>query len=155
MSAVIEQARLNFRPMLESDLEEVMLIEKGAYDFPWTRKIFQDCLRVGYCCWVLESDGALISYGVMSINVDECHLLNICVHQQSQGCGYGQIMLDYLMDQAGVHQANVVFLEVRPSNVVAKRMYSNVGFDEVGMRPNYYPAVNGREDALIMARSLL
>lgn len=155
MSAVIKEALLGFRPMVEEDLDDIMAIERSAYEFPWTMTIFQDCLRIGYCSWVLQRDGSIIAYGVMSIAVGECHLLNICVDPVYQGMGHGEMMLDYLLDLARKHNADMAFLEVRPSNDAARRLYQNKGFDEVGMRRNYYPALFGREDAVIMARSLV
>ena len=155
MSAVVQQPALNFRPMLEEDLHLVLEIESSAYPYPWTRQIFRDCLRVGYCCWVLEMDGMLSAYGVMSVAVGESHILNLCVAPHCQRQGYGRIMLDFLLDIASKHNADMTFLEVRPSNTAAKRLYQSAGFDEVGMRRNYYPSARGREDALIMARSLI
>ena len=155
MSAVIKEAVLNFRPMVEDDLPRVLTIEESAYKFPWTRIIFQDCLRVGYCSWVLEREQSIIGYGVMSVGVGECHILNLCVQPQSQRSGYGRTILDHLMDLAIKHDAEVAFLEVRPSNKAAKQLYANAGFNEVGVRRNYYPARFGREDAVIMARSLI
>ena len=155
MSAVIKESLLDFRPMVEEDLKEVMAIEVSAYDFPWTMTIFQDCLRIGYCSWVLQLDGRIIAYSVMSIAVGKCHILNICVDPDYQGLGHGEMILDHMLDVAQKHQAEMAFLEVRPSNGIARRLYQNKGFDEVGMRRNYYPAPFGREDAVIMARSLL
>ena len=155
MSAVIKAAALNFRPMVDGDLPGVLAIEKTAYEFPWSQIIFQDCLRVGYCSWVLEQKQSIIGYGVMSVGVGECHILNLCVQPQSQRLGYGRTILDYLLDLAIKHDAEVAFLEVRPSNNAAKRLYASAGFNEVGVRRNYYPARFGREDAVIMARSLI
>lgn len=154
MSAVIRESIVNFRPMDERDLADVLTIEKAAYEFPWSRVIFRDCLRVGYCCWVLESDDHIQGYSVMSVAVGECHILNLCVSPQSRGKGYGAILLDFMLDVARKHRADTAFLEVRPSNEAARRLYQQAGFDEVGLRRNYYPARFGREDALIMARSL-
>ena len=155
MSAVIKEALLSFRPMVEDDLSRVLTIEESAYDFPWSRMIFQDCLRVGYCSWVLERQRTIIGYGVMSVGAGECHLLNLCVQPQSQRSGYGEMILDHLLDLAVKHDAEVAFLEVRPSNAAAKQLYTSAGFNEVGVRRNYYPARIGREDAVIMARSLI
>lgn len=155
MSAVIKESLLNFRPMMEDDLNDVMGIEKSAYPFPWTRTIFQDCLRMGYSGWVLERDAEIISYGILSVAVGECHILNICVRPDLQGLGYGEMMLEHMLEVAQRHNADMAFLEVRPSNDPAMRLYKKNGFDEVGMRRNYYPDRNGREDAVIMARSLL
>ena len=155
MSAVIKEALLGFRPMVEEDLTQIMAIENSAYTFPWNLAIFQDCLRMGYSSWVLERDCNVISYGVMTIAVGECHILNICVCPDDQGNGFGKMMLDHLLEVAQRHNADMAFLEVRPSNDVAKQLYQKNGFDEVGMRRNYYPAHCGREDAVIMARSLV
>ena len=148
MSAVVKQPSIAFRPMLDGDLGMVLAIERNAYGFPWTRAIFQDCLRVGYCCWVLERASEIAGYGVMSVAAGECHILNLCVDPSAQRAGLGRQILQHLLDIAGKHRADTAFLEVRPSNAAAKRLYQAAGFDEVGMRRNYYPAVNGREDAM-------
>jgi len=155
MSAVIQEPLLNFRPMIEDDISEILEIERLAYTFPWTDTIFQNCLRVGYCSWVLDRHRMITAYGVMSVAVGECHILNLCVRPESQGLGIGQTMLDFLLDIAREHKAEMALLEVRPSNHIAKRLYSGAGFNEVGLRRNYYPAEFGREDALIMARTLV
>lgn len=154
MSAVLKQAMLVFRPMVEEDLPSIMLVERAAYQFPWSEVIFRDCLRVGYCCWILESDDIVVAHGVMSVAAGESHILNLCVHPEFQNTGIGKEMLSHLLDIARQHRAEIVFLEVRPSNEIAKKLYGGAGFDEVGTRSNYYPAVKGREDALIMARNL-
>jgi ribosomal-protein-alanine N-acetyltransferase len=155
MSAVIKQDILDFRPMTEKDLEEVLRIEKAVYDFPWSETIFTDCLRVGYCCWVsLNRSGDIDAYGIMSVAAGECHILNLCVHPRVQRLGIGKRLLNNLLDVARKHRADTAFLEVRPSNSKARLLYSNSGFNEVGMRRNYYPARDGREDAIIMARML-
>jgi len=155
MSAVIKEAELYIRPMSEEDFEFVMDIEKCVYDFPWSKTIFQDCLRVGYCCWVLEHDEVLVAYGVMSVAVGESHILNLCVHPDYRSIGLGKMLLSHLLDLAQEHNANLTFLEVRPSNFSAIKLYLDMGFDEIGMRRNYYPAKIGREDALILARTAL
>ena len=154
MSAVVKQPSLEFRPMVDPDLVTVLSIERAAYGFPWTRAIFQDCLRVGYCCWVLERASEIAGYGVMSVAAGESHILNLCVDPAVQRIGLGRQILLHLLEVARKHRADTAFLEVRPSNAAAKRLYLSAGFDEVGMRRNYYPAVNGREDAIIMARNL-
>jgi [ribosomal protein S18]-alanine N-acetyltransferase len=156
MSAVIKQELISFRPMTEDDLEEILQIENAVYDFPWSQTIFNDCLRVGYCCWVfLNEAGGIDAYGIMSVAAGECHILNLCVHPQAQGMGVGKRFLNFLLEIAIKHRADAAFLEVRPTNNIARQMYSNSGFNEVGMRRKYYPARGGREDAIIMARALI
>ena len=153
MSAIIKQAA-NFRPMSEQDLSQVLAIEALNYAYPWSRTIFRDCLRVGYNCWLLEHEDVVSGYGVMSVAVGESHILNLCVHPALQGQGYGHGLLDFLLELAREHKADSAFLEVRPSNEPALRLYQRAGFAEVGLRRDYYPARNGREDAIIMACSL-
>jgi ribosomal-protein-alanine N-acetyltransferase len=155
MSAVIKKAAPSYRPMTDADLQVIMEIEHCAYSHPWSAAIFQDCLRVGYCCWILELDREIIGYCVMSVGAGESHLLNLCIKPELQNKGYGALLLDYMLDIARSHHADTAFLEVRPSNQNAIRLYQRAGFDEVGMRRDYYPAFIGREDALILARSLL
>ncbi len=155
MSAVLESPRVNFRPMAADDLDEVMAIERAAYRFPWGRGIFEDCLRVGYIAWVMHREETLTGYGVMSVAAGESHVLNLCVRPECQGRGYGGMLLEHLLRMAARFRAEVVLLEVRPSNRAAVRLYLSKGFSEVGVRRKYYPGDKGREDALILARDLL
>ena len=155
MSAVLKDPLLSFRPLTEADLNLVLEIEEVAYSHPWTLEIFQDCLRVGYCCWALMQGEQIIGYGVMSVAAGECHILNLCVCPDRQNTGYGSMLLEKLLDIARKHHADTAFLEVRPSNDPAIQLYQQAGFDKVGMRRDYYPAEFGREDALIFARTLL
>ena len=145
---------LALRPMREVDLDLVFEIEQQAYPFPWTMGIFRDCLRVGYSCWVLEREEHPIAYAVMSVAADEAHILNICVIPSLHGQGIGHQLLEQMVALARRRGVDTVLLEVRPSNKAAVRMYEKAGFCEVGLRRGYYPGDNGREDALIMARSI-
>lgn len=140
--------------MHEGDVRAVMEIERRAYQFHWTEGIFRDCLRVGYCCWVMELAGAVAGYGVMSLVVGEAHLLNICIAPEWQRRGYGRFLLGHFTALAEERGASQMFLEVRLSNAPALALYRSEGFNEVGMRKNYYPDEQGREDALILARDL-
>jgi len=155
MSAVLNHPAINLRPMGTQDLPQVISIDRRVYPYPWTESIFRDCLHVGYCCWVMEENNKIVAYGVLSIGaVDEAHVLNISVVPESQRCGLGESMLDYLLEIAGDHNAKSVFLEVRPSNTAALNLYDKKGFNRVGVRTNYYPTKSGREDALIFALEL-
>jgi ribosomal-protein-alanine N-acetyltransferase len=142
------------RPMHEGDVRPVMDIEKRAYQFHWTEGIFRDCLRVGYCCWIMELSGTVAGYGIMSLVVGEAHLLNICIAPEWQRQGYGRLLLEHFMELARERGARQMFLEVRLSNEAALKLYRESGFNEVGMRKNYYPGEKGREDALILAIEL-
>jgi len=152
--SLVEQAEFEFRPMRRSDLRTVSEIEESAYEFPWEPIAFRDCLLVGYCCWVGEKAGRILSYGIFSVGAGESHILNLCVAPQAQGLGYGRRMLEKLMEVARGHRAEMIMLEVRPSNKTALQLYQKLGFNEIGTRKDYYPARNGREDALVLARML-
>ena len=154
MSAILKQPALRFRPMQEADLEEIMVIERRCYRYPWTRLIFNDCLRAGYCCWLCERQGVVEGYGVTSVAAGESHLLNLCVRPESQQQGIGRKLLLHLISLARRHNAEMMFLEVRPTNRAARSLYESMGFNELGSRREYYPADLGREDALILARVL-
>lgn len=143
------------RPMRQADIEAVADIENRSYVFPWTPGIFRDCLRAGHHCWVLEADTKLLGYGVLSAAAGEAHILNICIAPEYQGRGHGRRLLRRLVDLARWHKAQQVFLEVRPSNPRAIALYLDEGFNEIGNRPNYYPAEKGRENAIVMAMELL
>jgi len=154
MSAVAAPAPFSLRPMREEDIDAVMEVERRAYPFPWTRGIFRDCLHAGYPGRVMEQGGSLIGYGMLSLASDEAHILNICVDPSLQSRGHGRMLLRALVKLACERGARRVFLEVRPSNGAAVALYHSEGFNEIGRRPRYYPAQNGREDALVMAMEL-
>lgn len=154
MNAELRPRVPHVRPMRSEDLPEVLAIEVSAYEFPWTEGIFRDCIKAGYSLWVLESSAGILGYGVLSAAAAEAHILNLCVAPAHHGQGLGRRMLNRLVDLARWHQAERVFLEVRPSNGPAIALYHRSGFCEIGKRPNYYPARNGREDAVVMAKEL-
>lgn len=151
MSAVIKPAPPQIRPMEIMDIKQVMKVERAAYEFPWTPNIFRDCLRVGYYCCVIEDAGEVIGHAVMSYAVGECHILNVCVHPDYQGQGLGRRTIKHLLDVGRKNGVRIAFLEVRLSNKAAYRLYEALGFTEVGIRKDYYPAIDGREDAMILA----
>jgi len=155
MSAVLKIPPFSLRPMVKHDIDHVMAIELKSYPFPWTVQIFTDCLRVGYYCQVCEIHDDIVAYSVMSTGAAEAHILNICVDDQWRGKGVGQQLLLYMLTLARQKQVETVFLEVRPSNTVAMRLYDALGFNQIGTRKDYYPAKKGREDAFILAKSLL
>ena len=143
-----------FRPMVYDDIPRVMEIEKQAYHHTWTEAIFGDCIRVGYECWVLEIAGNVQAFGLVSVAVNESHILNICVAREYQRQGYGRQMLHKLLDVAEKKAADFIYLEVRGSNQAAIQLYDSEGFSRLGVRKNYYPANTGREDALVFAKAL-
>jgi ribosomal-protein-alanine N-acetyltransferase len=145
---------VTFRPMTEADLDAVLKIEYAAFSHPWTRGIFLDGLK-SYEIWLMFEGEQQVGHGVINVIIDEAHLLNITVKPESQGRGLGLLLLDRLMKRAYEINGRECFLELRASNQSAYRLYERYGFNEIGRRRDYYPAVGGREDALVMACTLL
>jgi ribosomal-protein-alanine N-acetyltransferase len=140
--------------MRASDLDLVVEIENLSLKNPWSKRIFSDCLRAGYECWVLATRDRIVAHGVLSAGAEEAHVLTICVHPDFRRQGYGRRMLRHLLDKGYRKSARVCFLEVRPSNAEARQLYLSMGFVQVGERRQYYPADQGatlREDALILS----
>ena len=145
---------VTFRPMTEADLESVLKIEYAAFSHPWTRGIFLDGLGK-YQIWLMFEGEQQVGHGVVQIILDEAHLLNITVKPESQGRGLGLKLLEHLMSIAYANKARECFLELRDSNTAAFKLYERYGFNEIGRRRDYYPAVGGREDAVVMACTLV
>jgi ribosomal-protein-alanine N-acetyltransferase len=146
--------RITIRPMAEADVRGVVEIERASYQFPWSEGIFRDCLRVGYVCRVVLTGEELAGYGIMSTGAGEAHILNLCVRQSWRCRGIGRAVLEHLLGRAAASGAHEAYLEVRPSNTVAIRLYQTLGFEPVGVRRGYYQAVGGREDATVLKLAL-
>jgi ribosomal-protein-alanine N-acetyltransferase len=145
---------MQVRIMTIADIEAVLRNEERAYAYPWTRGMFLDCLRDGYQCWVALDEQEIIGHGILSLGAGEGHLLNLCIRRPSQGQGLGRRLADHLLNCAVQGGAEFLFLEVRPSNRPAVQLYESLGFREIGVRKDYYPAAMGHEDALIFALNL-
>ncbi len=151
--SVSRQDLMRLRKMRSSDLPEVMAIERANYQFPWEEDIFRDCFKANYNCWVCEEQDVVLGYCILSMAVDEAHVLNICVAPEEQGQGIGRKMLEHLIETAR-GRAETMFLEVRPSNTVAIALYEDMGFNEIGIRKGYYQSEHGREDAIMLAMQI-
>ena len=151
---VREVPEVHIRPMMEIDLPEVAAIERMSYALPWSENIFRDCLRVGYTCRALDLAGQIIGYAVMSLGAGEAHVLNVCVRDEYRSLGFGRRLLEHLLDRAAASGVGEAFLEVRPSNLSAIRLYQHLGFEQIGIRRGYYQAPDGREDAIVLKLEL-
>ena len=144
--------------MADGDLPAVVAAEAALHPSPWTPGNFLDSIAAGHALWVAESVSeehrALIGYAVTSQVLDEAHLLNISVLAAAQRAGRGRALLDHLFGEARAAGATRMFLEVRQSNAAAIALYARGGFVEIGRRKGYYPGRDGREDAIVMAKTL-
>lgn len=138
-----------------SNLPQVMDIETRAYPWPWTEGMFADSLRSGHLCYLASEQQRALGYLIVYVAAGECHVLNICVDPVEQGKGLGRTLLNHGLRAAVDLGAEVAFLEVRVSNAPAIRLYEACGFDRVGLRKQYYPAGDSREDALVYRLELL
>ncbi|HZG75215.1 MAG TPA: ribosomal protein S18-alanine N-acetyltransferase [Paenibacillus sp.] len=141
---------LTFRMMRYEDIPEVCAIELESFATPWSEQAFISELTQNQFAQyiVMEYEERLIGYGGMWIIIDEAHVTNIAVTGEFRGRRLGQRLLTELASRAERLGAGRMTLEVRPSNLVARRLYEKFGFEAVGVRPGYY-SDNG-EDAIIM-----
>lgn len=142
------------RDMGFDDVASVAQLERRSYTFPWSEPIFRDCLRAGYYCCLAELDHIVIGYAIMSSGAGEAHVLNLCVAEEYRCRGVGGQLLAHLLEFARSLGVIDIFLEVRPSNTTAIRLYQSQGFSQIGVRRGYYQAVGGREDAVVLRRTL-
>lgn len=143
------------RDMTEGDLEAVLRIEREVHAHPWTAGNFSDALRGNYLCMVYETEAAeMLGYAVLMLAVDEAELLDIAIAARHQRQGWGRRLLQETMTLARRREMRRMVLEVRISNAAAIALYRNAGFSDIGLRRDYYPAENGREDAILMGREL-
>jgi ribosomal-protein-alanine N-acetyltransferase len=136
--------------MQEADLEWVAEQDRQLYPFPWAAVNFADSMSAGYGCWTMFEGAERAGYAVLMMVLDEVHILNISVVVERQGRGLGRRLLNHLAAVAKEAGARQMFLEVRPSNTPALALYQRAGFETIGRRKGYYPAADGREDALVM-----
>jgi [ribosomal protein S18]-alanine N-acetyltransferase len=153
MSAVLKPETW-FRPLVESDIEPVMALESGLYEYPWTPGNFRDSLNAGYSCWAVLDRNGLFGYAVLMLGAGEAHLLNLSIAPHAQRQGHGTHLLHHLIGVTRRYGATRLFLEVRPSNLPGRALYARNGFVEVGTRRGYYPARHGREDAIVLSLTI-
>ena len=146
--------QLHYRRMRTGDLAVVAGLEKTLYEFPWSLGNFRDSVNAGYDCWVVTHGEAVVGYAVLMVAVDEAHLLNFAVAAEWQNQGVGRRFLEHMVEVARLAGCQIVYLEVRPSNLPARHLDRTMGFQQIAIRPDYYPAASGREDALFLGLTL-
>ncbi|MEA9567627.1 ribosomal protein S18-alanine N-acetyltransferase [Polynucleobacter sp. AP-Nickl1-40-C4] len=162
-------AELSFMPMQAADLDEVLKIESVSHIHPWTKGNFSDSLAAGHWAYCIRPQvdqmvkgsyldpAVLWAYCILFPAVDELHLLNITVSPHLRKLGLGQRMMAAIEGVAAQQKMPRIILEVRPTNLAAVSLYQKLGYEQIGVRKNYYPAnleTGSREDALVMAKSI-
>ena len=151
MNDIVE---INYDYLEEKDINRVVAIEEESNPVPWTIKNFKDCIEKGYYSLVLKEDIKVIGFAILSVSTEESHLLNIGLTSLKRGRGLGRELLEKMIMAAEVMGSKKIFLEVRISNVIAIDLYKASGFKEIGLRKKYYRLKEGREDAILMSKSL-
>ncbi|MDR3492730.1 MAG: ribosomal protein S18-alanine N-acetyltransferase [Gammaproteobacteria bacterium] len=142
------------REICDADLPDLLILEEKTQKAPWSEEAFRRCRIAEYPGWVLEKDEKILGFVMISLSVNECHLLNLCVDPAYQGKKLGQKLLVTALKWAKQKGAYIVYLEVRRSNFKAIKLYLKMHFSEIGVRKNYYPKEDGGEDALVLARDI-
>ena len=149
---------VSLRNMNQSDIDAVYSIEMAAHRAPWPRDILAECLHAGFDCRVVESlegnEVSLIGYVMCRYTENSCHILNLCVTPPLQGKGYGQLLLQDLIDSPAEAFVYKLVLEVRPSNIIANRLYKKMGYEQTGLKRGYYRDNQTIEDAMILEKKL-
>lgn len=150
---------ITIRPMKFLDLDVVYAIEKDVHIAPWSKEIIRDCMLVGYDCRVLlankNNTTSVAGYIISRLNVNAYHILNFCIERSSQSKGYGKTLLGYVLSSLSIYpQLDSVYLEVRPSNNAAIALYKKLGFEQVGIKADYYKDTTHAEDAIIFEKKL-
>ena len=162
-------SELSFLPMQATDLDAVLAIESVSHLHPWTKGNFEDSLAAGHWAYCIRpqveqsikgsfSDPAVLwAYCILFPAIDELHLLNITVSPKLRKLGLATRMMGAIEGVAAQQKIPRILLEVRPSNTGAFILYQGLGYEQIGIRKNYYPAdgqLGAREDALVMAKSI-
>ena len=154
MSAVLKSKGITIRKLRSADLSDVALIEGSSYKFPWSKRIFLDCMAAGYKCRVVEVDARIAGYCIVASAPDEIHILNICIGADFRRSGCATRLIENEIEEAEANKVESIYLEVRVSNLAAINLYTRLGFKQVGRRRDYYPTEGGREDAFIYSLAL-
>jgi ribosomal-protein-alanine N-acetyltransferase len=152
MAIAPELPRALLRDMRREDLLAVLDIERRSFAQPWSRVFFEKELATPFARLVVAVEDAVprpqvIGYSCRWRVTDEVHLLNVAVHPERRGLGHGRTLVAGVIAEAEAARARVVYLEVRAGNVIARRLYRQLGFKDLGVRRGYY---GPGQDAIVM-----
>jgi len=147
---MIDYSKIKCNDARLSDLNEIVVIENNSHFSPWSKKSFEGSIRAKNLFKVFLEKEKIIGYYIALIAQDQCELLNITVIKNNQNLGIGNFFLKHLISFCKAYKVANMFLEVRVSNIAAIRLYEKNGFNELGVRDNYYKTLQGKEDGLLM-----
>ncbi len=144
---------LSHEPMKLSDLDEVLFIERASFSVPWSRKMFLEEMSNSHARLVVfRLDSRLVGYLIFWAVLDEAHLLNIAVHPEHRGNGFGVVIMSHLERYCRDNKLVKILLEVGRKNAIARNLYKRSGFTSIGFRKKYYQSV--QDDAIVMEKVL-
>lgn len=144
----------NIRLMTLDDISAVAIIERRSYTHPWSAELLSDCVRVGLDCWVIEVLSEIKGFAIVGGQGEDSHLMNICISPGSRRQAYGETLLAFLLDHSHEKAKASVFLEVKPTNLAAIKLYQKYGFSQEAIVENYYQEGERPEDALVFRKRL-
>jgi ribosomal-protein-alanine N-acetyltransferase len=144
---------LTLRALVQGDVESVCLIDDAYQGNGWTSPQVSDTLAAngGQGFGLRAPGGAILAFALYSVVLDEASLLNFGVAAASRREGLGKRLMFASLEALSRQGVSSVHLEVRASNVAARKLYESAGFVDAGVRRNYYPTLEGQEDAIIMS----
>ncbi len=145
---------IQIRTATSADIPAMLATEQAATAYPWAESSFRSSFSERYFNAVAMVNEQIAGFYIGELIAGEASLFDIAVHPAQQGKGIGKALLNHFLDEAERRQATDCWLEVRASNQKAIALYQQLGFHQVGVRPAYYPAPVGKEDAILMAMSL-
>lgn len=137
------------------DASVLFSIDREASKYCWTLQQFIDCLAENNPAYIVWKNDTAIGFVIYHLIQGQCEIYNIAVHPDFQKQGWGKYLLEQALIAARERQCESIFLEVRASNQAARNLYQKQGFNEIGVRKNYYKiSADQREDAIMMAMDL-
>ena len=154
---MVAKPRLAVGDIVPEELDALYEIELGSYGNPWPKEAFKRELKLPFSRILVARNNEpvgppIFGYLVLWIIRGEAHVLNLAVHPEHRREGVASMLLSCGIDSARMQGAEILYLEVRRSNVAAQALYAGFGFRQVGVRPRYYE--DNREDALVMLLEL-
>lgn len=144
---------MQIRAMQLQDCEQVSMIEAVSFSVPWSLRAFQETVSLeNYRYFVAEEDGNILGYCGFTYVLDEAEIPNVCVREEVRGQHVGSKLMEKLIEEARKMQIAVLYLEVRKSNLAARKLYQKLGFCEDGLRRDFYE--QPKEDAILMSLTL-
>ena len=144
---------MQIRPMTKEDCVQVAAIEATSFSLPWSLKAFTETVeKENFRYFVAEEEGEIIGYCGFLFVLDEAEIPNVCVKSSARKRGVGKQMMSVLMEEAKKLGMAVLYLELRESNTPARALYKSLGFEENGIRKNFYE--HPVEHAVLMSKTL-